>query len=459
MMRLLLVGTLALAACKGQQQAQTTPVPVQDTRPEWVRSRPMSNAYYIGIGLGSKARGDAQEVARKNALDQLAQEISVRVEGNSLLFTADGRNRFDETFTSTIRTTSTEQLEGYEAVDSWESPTELWVYYRLSKSEHARLKAERKAKAIATALDLHQRSRASIAAGNLRDALDQDLRALIAMKPYWGENDLAEIDGKPMPLVNEVFTHLQALTNGIRLALLPERIELDYGNRFRREVMITATYGENSRGRDLPQLPLRLTYAGLDGAVAEQKNTDGEGRLRTSVQRVATAQSGNELVVRPDMDALVSKDLEPEVVKALVGSLSIPQARAPISARMPRVFMRATETNMGAPVGDAGLAMVLREELTRNGFRMVEREADADLLMQLNCATRNGGEANGFFTAYLDASWSFRDRKSNETVKDGVKQNVKGIQLNLEKAGLDAYKKAAQDVRKEIVPAMMNALQ
>lgn len=456
---LILVAVLALIGCKSRQQAQAPPPPPQDARPEWVRSRPVSSAYYVGIGLGSKTRGDAQEVARKNALDQLAQEISVRVEGNSLLFTADGRSRFDETFTSTIRTTSTEQLEGYELVDSWDSPTEYWVYYRLSKSEHARLKAERKAKAIATALDLHQRARNSIAAGNLREALDQDLRALIAIKPYWGENDLAEVDGRQVPLATEVYAHLQALTSGIRLALLPDRVDLDYGNHFRREVLVTAIYGEHGRGRDLPQLPLRITYAGLDGAVTEHKNTDGEGRLRTTVQRAATAQSGNELVVRPDLDALLSKDLEPEVVKALVGSLSVPQARAPITVRMPRVLMRATETNMGGPVGDAGLAPVMREELTRSGFRMVDREADADLLLQLNCSTRSAGEANGFFTAFLDASWSFRDRRTGEVVNDGVRQNVKGIQLNAEKAGIDAYKKAAQDVRKEIVPAIMNALQ
>jgi len=459
MKRFALIAALALVGCKGSQQVQAPPPPPQDTRPEWVRSRPMSSAYYIGIGLGSKARGDAQESARKNALDQLAQEISVRVEGNSLLFTADGRNRFDETFTSTIRTTTSEQLEGYELVDSWEGATEYWMYYRLSKSEHARLKAERKGKAIATALDLHQRSRASIAAGNLREAIDQDLRALIAMKPYWGESDMAEIDGKQMPLATEIFSHLQGLTSGIRLALLPDRIDLDYGNSFRREVMITATYGENSRGRDLPQLPLRITYAGLDGAVTEQKNTDSEGRLRTSIRRVAVAQAGNDFVVRPDMDALVSKDLEPELVKALVGSLSVPQARAAITVRMPRVFMRAAETNLGAPVGDAGLAPVMREELTRSGFRIVDREAEADLVLQLTCSTRSGGEANGFHTAFLDANWNFRDRKTNETVKDGVKQNVKGIQLSADKAGIDAYKKAAQDVRKEIVPAIMNALQ
>jgi hypothetical protein len=32
------------------------------------------------------------------------------------------------------------------------------------------------------------------------------------------------------------------------------------------------------------------------------------------------------------------------------------------------------------------------------------------------------------------------------------------VQLAYDKAGLDAYKKAAADVRKELIPAMMSAL-
>ena len=43
-------------------------------------------------------------------------------------------------------------------------------------------------------------------------------------------------------------------------------------------------------------------------------------------------------------------------------------------------------------------------------------------------------------------------------VYEGGKQGVKGIQLNYEKAGLDAYKKASLDLKNDIVPAMMNAI-
>lgn len=460
MIRAALLIPLFMLGCKGQQQVQDTEsVPVAAQPPEWVRSRPVSSAYYIGIGIGNKAKAEATETARKNALDQLAQEISVRVEGNSILFTADGRNRFDETFTSTIKTTTLEQLEGYELVDSWDSPTEHWVYYRLSKSEHARLKAQRKAAAIGTALDHHQRSIAGAASGDLRTAMDQDLRALIAMKAYWGENDLVDLNGKQVPLVNEVFGHLQGLSAGIRISVLPDRCELDYDNHFKRELLITATWGDGKNTNDLPQLPLRIGYAGLDGPVSEAKSTDGEGRLRLSVQRASVSQSGNEVLVRPDMDALVSKELEPAIVTALIGSLTVPQARAPITVRLPRVLLKAQESNLGVAVGDAGIAAIMREELTRSGFRLVEREADAEVLLVLNAATRPGGEANGFATAYLDLTYSFQDRKTKDIIFQGAKQSVKGIQLSPEKAGLDAFKKAGQEVRREMVPGIISAFQ
>lgn len=460
MIRCLLLSLLALAACKGSQRSRgpvDPPAQTEAPRPDWVRSRPSSSAYYIGVGLASKSRSDHQETAKKNALNDLASEISVMVEGNSLLYTLDRKYQFDESFTSTIRTTTNELIEGFELVDSWENGTEYWTYYRLSKAEHARLKAERKAKAIGTAMDLHHRSRASIDAGDLKGAIDQDLRALIAMKAYWGENDVVSIDGRQTPLVNEVFAHMQALTSGVRIAILPERCELSHANQYRRELLLSAKHQMNGHTRDLPQLPLRLEYPGLNGKVVELKSTDAEGRLRSAVQKVAIDSPG-EFLVRLDMDALVSKELEQTLVSVLVKSLTVPETRAPIDLRMPRVLMRAVETNLGQPLTDAGVGVVFREELTRKGFRMVDREQEADLLLTLNASTRQGGEASGFFTSYLDVTYAFRDRKTGEVVHEGAKQGVKGVQLDYPRAGLDAYKKAAQEIRKDVMPGLFNAL-
>jgi len=442
-------------ACKGKQPIAETTMPAEAPRPTWVSARPVTGGYYVGIGLANKNRPDDQEAAKKNALNDLASEISVTVEGNSLLYTLDRRTTFDESFTSTIKTSSVELLEGFELVDTYENEAEYWTYYRLSKSEHARIKAERKANAIGIAIDLRSRAKASLAAGDLKGAFDQDLRALIAMKAYWGENDIVELNGEQVPLVNALYGDLQLLSSGVTFSILPERCVLDYSNGFKREVVIKARY---TGGSALVQLPVVIAYPGSNGKVTELKNTDTDGNLRTTVQHVANDQNkAPEIVVRLNMDELIHTETDQALAKALGASLTQPEQRAAIDRVMPKVYMRAQETNLGEPVGDAGAASAIRQELTSNGFRFVDREADCDMLLDLTSATRQGGESNGFFIAYLDLTYSIRDRRTKDVIHEGGQQGVKGVQLNFEKAGLEAYKKAIADIKKELVPGIMNA--
>jgi hypothetical protein len=457
---LLLLTVLFALGCKNKQApAEVRPVPdAAAERPSWVRSRPVTSAYFIGVGLANKARSDHQETAKKNALNDLASEISVVVEGNSLLSTLDRNMRFDETYTSTIRTRTSEQLEGFELVDTWENDTEYWTYYRLSKAEHARIKSERKARAMGTATDLLLRARQSLSSGDLRGAFDHDLRALLAIRDYWGENDVVEVDGRQVPLANEIFSDLQRLTTGIRLSVLPERCELAYADGFRREMLFAATHINNGSARDLVQLPLVITYSGHTGRVTEMKNTDASGHVRTTIQRIAIDAVSPEVIVRVDIDGLVSREMDAALVRPLVASLTVPEKRAAITLRMPRVFMRSQETNLGKPVGDAGIATVVREELTRRGFRFVEREQECELTLDLQASTRQGGESNGFHTAFLDMTFTFRDRKSGDIVHEGGRQGVKGVQLDPQRAGLEAFKRANQEVRNELVPAMLNSI-
>lgn len=448
-----------LIACGGSKKVAEAPVeaPPSVQRPSWVGARPVSNGYYVGIGMANKSRPDVLETAKKNALNDLASEISVTVEGNSLLHTLDQKNQFNESFTSTIRTRSNEQLEAFELVDSWENGNEYWTYYRLSKAEHARIKTEKKAGAIRNALDFHTRSGQSIASGDLRAAFDQELRALLAMKDYWGENDAVDIGGRQVQLVNELYADLQKLTSGVRISVLPDRCELNYSNHFKRELLVSATHHGGQGVRDLVQMPLVITYPGVGGKVTEQRNTDAQGEARTTVQRVEAGSKALEVIVKLNTEELISREMDRSLVAVLIGSLTVPEQRVAIDLRMPKVFMRAKEENLGQPVNDAGVSLAVREELTTKGFRFVERESDADMLLNLTASTRQGGDANGFYTAFLDVTYSFRDRKTNEVLFEGGKQGLKGVQLTYQKAGLESFKKAVPEIRKELVPGIMNA--
>lgn len=454
----LLAMALLAPGCKPKQEVVQTghTAEVAPDRPAWVETRPVADGDYIGIGSCPKSRPDYQETAKKNALNDLASEISVTVEGNSLLYTLDRKNQFKEEFTSTINTSTKEQIEGYELVGSYADAGSYWLYYRLGKAEYARIKAERKQQALDQALDFYRRGAATLATGDLKSAFDLDLRGLMAMKNYWGSNDQVVVDGRSVSLANELFNDLQKMTSGVRLAVLPERCALNWANHFKRELLITAT--STAPRRPLAQLPITVTFSGQGGPVTESRNTDAEGRARTTVQRVATDAAAPEVVVRLDVAALVGKDLDPAFTKPLVGSLTVPEVHVPIDRTMPKFWVKAAESNLGTPLEDAPIALAAKQQLTALGFRAVDREAEADLVLETTGKTRQMGESNGFFTAGLDYTVKVRDRQSGETVYEAGKQGAKGIQLSLDKAGTDAYKRAADDLRSGMMPALLTAI-
>ncbi len=455
---ILLAVATVLPGCRAKAPvaAKTEPVPIAAPPPSWTGARPVSSTDYIGIGSATKSRPDYQEAAKKNALNDLASEISVRVEGNSLLSTLERTGRFQEEFKSTIATSTKELLEGYQLVGSYEDAQQYWLYYRLDKAEHARLKAERKQQAVAQATDLHKRAMTALRGGDLRSAFDSDLRGLLAMKEYWGGNDLAEVDGRQVQLANELFNSLQRMAAGVRLSVLPERCALDWGNHFRREILINAAFADN--GTKLAQLPMVIAYPGANGMVTERRNTDSEGRARTFVQRVDIGAAPRELVVKLDLDGLVGQENDPALVRPLLASIAAPQVHVPLDVTLPKVFLKLDERNFGAPVQEGQFGLVLKQGLANMGFRTVERATDADLVVELQADTRATGESSGFHTAVLDQSVKVVDRKTNDTIFQSGKQGLKGIHLDTTRAGLDAYKKAAPAFHEDELPALINAI-
>src|SRR5690606_16411007 len=133
--------------CKGKKEIskEDKVVSAPVAAPKWVNARPHNSAYYIGIGSSSKTAQpfDYQNVAKKNALNDLASEISVRVQGQTFLNSLEVNKNFSEEFISTISTTTDEKIENFEVAGIWENDKEYWTFYRLSKSEFQRQKSEK----------------------------------------------------------------------------------------------------------------------------------------------------------------------------------------------------------------------------------------------------------------------------------------------------------------------------
>ena len=124
----LFVFTVFLVGCSGVKEIGLPEV----IYPNWISSRPISSAFYIGIAKASKQTSDYQAIAKQNALADLSSEISVTLSSASIFHQIDKGETYREEYQALIQVESQKQLEGYTLVDSWESESEYWMYYQLS---------------------------------------------------------------------------------------------------------------------------------------------------------------------------------------------------------------------------------------------------------------------------------------------------------------------------------------
>src|SRR2546426_662258 len=71
----------------------------------WIKTKPASADYYVGIGSASVKLQDYQQIAKKNALQDLLGEIKITVNSTSVLQQIDKDKRFKEQYETNIKTT------------------------------------------------------------------------------------------------------------------------------------------------------------------------------------------------------------------------------------------------------------------------------------------------------------------------------------------------------------------
>lgn len=447
------------AACgQGKELALPAPTPQADPAPDWVTARPVSSQYYIGIGQCPKSRPDYREAAKQNALNDLASEISVTVQGNSLLYTLDRSGNFKEEFLNTVKTSTAERIEGYELVGSYDGPQDLFIYYRLNKADHAERKKERARQAIATALDLHARGRAAWEQGDPRSALDLELRALATMKDRWGELDTVRWDGRPVPLSNLLYASLQDVVAGIRLSAEPGSITLDLAHDFHQRVTVAASLAPT--GRAAMNLPFQASWPGAEGPITLERTTDAQGQASVEVQRPDLAAARAGLVLRTDPATWLSTGTDPALAPAmpLLAGLRAQELRLPLSVDLPSVHLTTVERNLGTALPDGPCTLALTSFLASKGFRTTPDKRHADLWLELRADATAGGTSNGFRMATADAALTATLAATGQVLYHGGRRAVKGIQLTDDKAGLDALKKAGQQLESAIFPVFLQAL-
>ena len=449
----LLVLVLFAGAGCGNRNTVETP---QEPQPEWVTQRPRNPVYYIGVGSASKIAQplDYQAIAKKNALNDLATEIRVRVQGETFLNALEVNKNFSEEFISTIATSTDEMIENYEIAGQWENKNEFWVYYRLNKAEYARLKAEKKNLAMSAAHDFYRKGLEAESTANIPAAIDLDMRGLFALKEHWNEVNEFDLDGQKIYLDNEIYASLRRVVTELTIVPGAERIVLSSENNYVTQFPVSVTYG----GMPARGISLSSSYQRERFMKPRALITDQAGKAFVEISNVSTTAKGNWLDLTIDVEAMLPPDLDKTIETGLVRGVKPDSRKVPIELVTPSFFIESTERVYGQPSSGTTLASALQSALVKKGMRISQSPSETDYRVTILSNTSEGGSSQGFTVAFLELSVLVINPKSGETVYKESIGSIKGLQLNRDAASIEAYKRGRERIDSEIINSLLEAI-
>ncbi len=432
----------------------------QEKLPSWVEQRPVDPQYYIGIGYASKTEHptDYQKVARDNALSDIASQIKVQISSDVIQQVVEKGGILADDFKSYVRSSTKAELEGYEQVDSWEDEQNYWVYYRLSKAKYARLRKEKLEKAKALSLDMFKRARQSERNGKIDKALLFYFQAIPPIEKFVSQPLEVEVDGQRMYLFNEIYSSLQRILSQITMQALNGELQGKLGQPIAEPLRVKISYSESGTTTPVANMPVIFSFIRGAGDLISNAFSDLQGIAQTRILRINSSDNLQIVRCQIHLHKLINQDNPSVILKGIMNSLVVPSARFMIRVSGLTAYIETQEKVLGRPVEIKQLEPALKNILGSQGFTFVKTPTKADYLIRVKASARKGAEMYGLHSSFVNLTFSVIDLKSGAEIYKNVLENVKGIDLNYEKAGFKALSNAAKEINNRLIPDFLQKI-
>lgn len=442
---LLLLFVLLLGSCKTSKKVETTPPAPQ---PEWVKSRPTSSTHYIGIGWARKTVdvNQYQQTAKQNALADLAGEISVNVSSNSVLYAFESNKTFRDDYMSTIRTETQEELETYEVVATWEDQTSYWLYYRLSKAEHQRLKELKKANAVSRSLNLLEKGIDAQNYADIRMALVHYIQALEPIKSYFNEPLTADFRGKSIFLGNEIFGNLSSVLSSISIEPLKKETQVKTGSGLTFQQLLF-TVSSKSAG-PVYELPVIASYSERP-IRNNQKRTDKNGVVSFSVDVVRSSNANETFSVTADLDALIIEATADQFIRKLVNRLTKPEGSIHVIIQKPVIYIESAESILGEKTRSNLLKDAIQKKAIEAGYQVDDSKNESDYTIKITANTIKHSDSGAYKNVILKCQVLAKTNQGNQIYFKQLDE-IKGTHFDFKQASDEAYKEVRRRIEVSI---------
>ncbi len=432
-----------LTACKSKKEAAVAAVEVKV--PLWVSSRPNNGFKYVGIGVSDKGKGGNYQIdAKKNALYDLSSEIKVNISSNSVLYTVQNNNNFNENFNSLINLTNTDNIEGYQLVDSYENEKQYWVYYQLDKAEYANQKAQKKQQIISKATNLINLSFNDEKNKDFSSCLKKRIQAFGVLTPYLSEEisfDAAQTNG-----IKTVFDLTAIIQQQLQSISLVQQKNLPVLKPYQL-TYAPIVYGlELKTKTPLQNFPFIVTSDEEKIKISEKTTTNNNGELQLKVNYVEPINQTAAFALSPDISSLMGSDsLGRAGITVLKQFIQTPSLKVQAKVNNIYIFVSASEKNFGKPTNLNLVEAIISQKFNGQEVQIVSKPADADYIIESVAETQEDISSDILESNYkiklaaLVISLQLKNNVTQEVIFKTQVNDVYGYANNLEKAGMNAY--------------------
>lgn len=425
--------------------AQTSPTTTPPKIiPGWVSKRPTSIMKYIGIGMAEKSNGsNYQNEAKKNALFDLSSEIKVNISSNSILHTVQNNSQFSENYNSMIQLSSSDNIEGFRLVDSYENDSQFWMYYELDKEEYENQKARKKQTLIDKAVNLINLSIDDENQKKYTDCLKKKLQAFNLLIPYFNEEiKLQSKNGisTVLDLTNSIQKNLQSISiTSPKSFYVVKPYQTTYEN-----LKFDFAYNEKSILKDFP------LFVSLENDKVKLMNervvTNQEGKTELSIKSVNLMDNNVGISFTPDLTKLTENDSGSVFsVELLKKFIQIPEFKSGLKIQPIQITVQTTEQNFSKMNDVKIIQQLILKKFSLPEMVIIETAQNADFIIEcLSNTTKDisSDALNGKFgiqLAKLNLQLNLKNAKTGEVIYSGLADEIYGGGNNLEIAGMNAY--------------------
>jgi hypothetical protein len=229
-------------------------------------------------------------------------------------------------------------------------------------------------------------------------------------------------------------------------------LRLSFSDRYQGTLACQALFA----GAPVAQVPVWSRYNRGTLPKTASLSTNSEGLCTFDIGQFEPGVKSAEMRLEIRMDDL-SPRLKDSPVQRLIQGLPTPTVTVPITLETPTVHLHTVERINGKPSASSQLKNAIAQGLNALGIQWVERAADADMVLELEADTREAGSASGFYTAMLNASAVLKNSEGQPILRQNL-TDVKGVQLDWNKAHDAAYRKAQDEIEGAFLKKLIEAL-